>query len=276
MTAVPYLGDGLDLSLFDVTALAASQVAAATVPVSIAHTGAAPNVPGLTVTGSDATTESGYLGQDGADQFGAALTSQYLVDKGKPGKPALFGGAARISRKGAAAAPKANPNFVMRTVTIAGNDTNGRPNTGALVAMINVDDLARYAAASEMFQGTAKFSVPDGNYLALAVYTDTDANGVVTAEHDVFDTQLSISTDQTVQLDAKQATSKLAFSTPKPALNSGGSFWVERGDANGRVEYVQLGFLPGTPVWVSPQLKPVTVGTLSTHWPAASSGSTQP
>jgi len=252
-SAVPYLGNGLDLSLFDVTALAANKN---TVPVTFS--GGA--VPGLTVTGAG----TGYLNADGAKELGAALTKQYLADKAKAQKPALFGGVS-LSAPGAKPQTTATPHFPMRTVTIAGDNADGKPDTGALVLLANVDDTARYAAPNEMFQGTAKFSVPDGHYFAAVVYFDTDADGNVTAEHDVFDSQLTVSGDQTIRLDAKKATSRLTMVTPRPSQNSGGAFYVARMDTAGHPALIQLSFGAGVPVWVSPQPTPVTVGTMYSY-----------
>ncbi|HJP79638.1 MAG TPA: hypothetical protein VJ914_35530 [Pseudonocardiaceae bacterium] len=219
-TAVPYLGNGLELSQFDVTALAAN-------PPSNQNPAA-------------------------AKAFGAELTQHYLA-----GKAPLPGAAHTAS--------PAAPNFAMHTVTIAGNDTNGKPDTGALAVLVNVDDSARYAAPNQLYQGTAKFSVPAGNYFAAVAYYDTDANGNVTAEHDVFDSQLVVSGDQTLRLDANRATSKLTMVTPRPTLNAGGAFYLTRQDAKGAAIGLDLAFGPGVPVWVSPQPKPVTVGTLYSY-----------
>lgn len=261
-SAVPYLNNGLDLSMFDVTALAAGKNAQ--VPVAVDHTGAAPAVPGLTVTGTSPTVESGYLNPNGAKEFGAALTRHYLADKAANRRTTLFG-TATLRTPAAHRATPATPNFTMHTVTIAGNDTNGERDTGALVVLINVDDSVRYAAPNEMYQGTAKFSVPAGNYFAAVAYYDTDADGNITAEHDVFDSQLAITGDQTIRLDAKRATSQLTMVTPRPSQNAGGAFYVERGDANGISLGLQLSFGAGVPVWISPQPKPVTIGTMNSY-----------
>jgi hypothetical protein len=261
-SAVPYLNNGLDLSMFDVTALAAAH--SAQVPVAVEHTGAAPTVPGLTVTGTSPTVESGYLNPNGAKEFGAALTKHYLADKAANRRTPLFGNAT-ISIPGAHRAAPATPKFVMHTVTIAGNDTNGKADTGALVVLVNVDDNARYESVNEMYQGTAKFSVPVGNYFAAVVYADTDADGNITAEHDVIDSQFAISGDQTLRLDAKRATSQLAMVTPRPSENSGGAFFVTRTDANGVPAGLELAFGAGVPVWISPQPKAVTVGTMNSY-----------
>ncbi|MFI9383519.1 hypothetical protein [Kutzneria sp. NPDC052558] len=251
-SAVPYLNNGLDLSLFDVTALAAANNADK-VPVTVS--GAAAAVPGLTA--------GGYLDANGAKEFGAAVTKQYLADKAKAVKPALFGGDVRVAAPGAST--PVTPHFPMHTVTLAGNDMDGTPDNGGLAILVNVDDAARYAAPNEMYQGTAKFSVPDGNYFAAVVYYDTDADGNVTAEHDVFNSQLKVAGDQTIRMDAKKATSRLTMVTPRPTENSGGAFYLMRTDATGRPVGMELGFGAGTPVWVSPQPTPVSVGSIHSY-----------
>lgn len=265
-TAVPYLDNGLDMSMFDVTALAATSDAAKQVPVVADHGTGAQAVPGLTVTGTSANTESGYLNPAGAKRFGAALTQQYLADKAKRtfGHAGMFNGN-RISSVTAHAAAPAQTGSALHTITVAGNGTDGRPDSEAFVLLANVDDLARVEAGSQLFQGTAKFTGPAGNYLAIAAYFDTDADGNVTAEHDVIDSQVKVTGDRTIRLDAKRATSQLTITTPRPSLNSGGGFYLSRADAKGDSLGLSLSFGAGVPVWISPQPAKVTVGTLNSY-----------
>jgi hypothetical protein len=73
--AMPYLGDALDLSLFDVAALSAAEARDARIPVSVAATA---SVPGVTSNGSS----TGYLNDVGAASFGAAARAAVARDPG--------------------------------------------------------------------------------------------------------------------------------------------------------------------------------------------------
>ena len=72
LTAQPYLGGSLDPSLFQVSALAEAEHGSR-LPVRARHSGAAPALPGVTITSSGAGTALGQLTAAGAQAFGAAL-----------------------------------------------------------------------------------------------------------------------------------------------------------------------------------------------------------
>src|SRR6185437_15995142 len=88
--ALPYLGRGLDLSLFDV----AAQPGGATLPVRITYSGRTPRLPGVTITHAAAGTATGYLTAAGGKVFAAALTRQFAADHGTAsyGSDGLFAG----------------------------------------------------------------------------------------------------------------------------------------------------------------------------------------
>jgi len=147
--ALPYLGRGLDVSLFDVDALLARE-GEARVPVEVRHSGTPPALPGLTVTGTRSTaaagtTTTGYLTGSSAREFGAALVRQFLDDRAHHafGTRGLFAGGTAIRLAGTTDTPAAQPRFPMRTLTVNATDAAGRPDQGDPVFLYNVDDSGR-------------------------------------------------------------------------------------------------------------------------------------
>jgi hypothetical protein len=74
-TALPYLGRGLDMGLFDTSLLRAHEQGGR-LPVRISYHGNVSRMPGITVTGSGSGTATGYLTASSARAFGAALASR--------------------------------------------------------------------------------------------------------------------------------------------------------------------------------------------------------
>jgi len=258
--AAPYLNNGLDLSLFDVTSLAAVETGA-TIPIQVGYAGAEPAIPGLTVTGRTANSVSGYLTAAGAERFGAALTREYLAARaGNPAGSGPFGQHTTVGLAGATESlGTAQPQFAMHTVTIAGTDND------ALVFLINVDDANRLRAITGLYQGVAKFSAPAGHYLAVVLYADTDAAGEITAIRAVVHPELAISGNQTVRMEEKQATSRLTVATPRPSTSQGGVFHLLRTDALGAPTGIALPIVGGAPFWISPTSAPVHVGAMHSY-----------
>ena len=265
-SAAPYLNRGLDLSLFDVTSLAGLETNGL-IPIRVGFSGAEPAIPGLTVTGRTANSLSGYLTVAGAKQFGAAIAKEHLADRaGNSGGSLSFGQHATIGLAGAAeSSGEDHPQFVMHTVTIAGNDADGKPDNDALAFLLNVDDVNRFAAVTGFYEGAAKLSVPAGHYIAVVQYAEFDAAGDVTAIRAVVQPELTISGSQTVRMDEEQATSRLTVATPRPSTSQGGIFELWRPDARGAPVGIQLPIVGAAPFWISPTATPVTVGAMRSY-----------
>ena len=101
--ALPYLGRGLDPSLFSVAALQRAE-AGGRLPVRVAFAGRRPALPGVTITRAGAGSADGYLTGASARTFGAALARQVRRDHARAsyGADGLFGGRVRIGLAGAA------------------------------------------------------------------------------------------------------------------------------------------------------------------------------
>jgi hypothetical protein len=271
--ALPYLGRGLDLSLFDVAALAKAETGAqhGRVPLRIsrpASATAAPALPGVTTTGDQA----GYLTASSAVDFGKALVKQYLADKarGAFGGRGLFAGGSGLALAGATAPKTVTPQYVMHTLTVTGTAADGSPDQGDPVFVYNVDDSGVFGtdpteALNWFAGGTAKYSVPAGHYAALAIYLTTDADGNVTALREVVKPEFAVTADTTVAAPASDASSQVTMVTPRPALPNEGGFVLERAAAAGAPFYLDAGVGPGVPIRVSPTAKTVTTGTLDSY-----------
>jgi hypothetical protein len=173
--AVPYLGRGLDPSLFQLSALLDHEVSGR-LPVRIDYHGQVPALPGVTVTSSGGGTAQGYLTAASASAFGAALGRQYLADhaRGSYGSDGMFGGVSIALAGTAAAAPGEKPDFPMKTLTVTGTDEAGQADTGDEVMVVNADNSNRFSDPGEsintFYRGVTKFGVPAGHYWAFGAF----------------------------------------------------------------------------------------------------------
>jgi hypothetical protein len=265
-------------------------------------------LPGVTITAAGAGRASGFLTAASARTFGAALLRQFAADHaggsygrdgmfanglaiGLSGGPALAGQAvsavsalpalSALSRARAAAdAPRA-PRFLMRTLTVRGANLAGKPDTGDLVIVMNVDNSVRFGggfsffseAESVFYHGTAKYSLPVGHYWAIGVFADLKNPknpASETAERLAILPQFTVAgTRSTVSISERAATSRLAVRTPRPAFPLFASLLVSRTGKAGAPFGVELDTFAAFPTWVSPTSKRPTVGTLSTYNEAA-------
>jgi hypothetical protein len=227
--ALPYLGRGLDWSLFDVDA----------------------------VLRSAQKTDI-----NAAKDFGAKLVRKFLDDR-KRGTFTEFQPA--MSLPGAPVRKPAQPMSVMRTLTVTANGPDGKPDTGDTAVVYNTDngdlfDVGEYA--QPFYEGVAKFSVPEGHYSVLGLFFETDADGNVTAVRVSAQPEVNVVADVTTKVHAQQASSKVTWVTPKPALLQEGGFVLRRQAVTGSPLTVDLAVGPGVPIWVSPVSRPVTTGKL--------------
>jgi len=273
--ALPYLGHGLDLSLFDI----ATQPGGATLNVRISYTGSAPKLPGVTITHAAGGLATGYLTATGARTFGAALARQFAADHGRDsyGSDGIFAGGVYISAPGVSTvispttgtspqAPK-SPKFALHTVTVRGITAAGKPDTGDEVFLYDATNNALYGDPNEdpstFYQGTAKFSVPAGKYWAFGWFTTEDKKGNLTSLRTVLLPRISITGTQTITMRAASATSLLRFATPvKTTLNTAVvQFLVtdSRGNSNG------FGLIggAGAPLYFSPTTQTLIAGKMT-------------
>jgi hypothetical protein len=234
-TALPYLGRGLDLGLFDVQAL----LTGASVPVDPAT-------------------------------FGAALAKQFKEDnaKGHFGGQGLFAGGKTYALPGTPARRAAQPRSVLRTVSVDADDIAGKPADTGVAFLYNTDDgnlLDANESLNYFSGGTAKFSAPDGNYSALGLFWTADADGNPTEVRFSAQPEFAVKADKTVRVDASRASSKVTWVTPLPALLDDTGFLFRRAAKTGPALLVDFDAGPGVPISVSPTAVPVRTGALQTY-----------
>ncbi len=164
--ALPYLGRGLDPSLFSVAALQRAE-SGGRLPVQLAFTGRRPALPGVTITRSGPRSADGYLTAASAIRFGAALARQVRADHARAsyGADGLFGGGVQIALAGTARQAPARPAFRMHTLTVTGSNLSGQADNG-----------------DEVFGGNFRiaFTAPGGVDVTLPVSATDAAGGSIT------------------------------------------------------------------------------------------------
>jgi hypothetical protein len=213
--ALPYLGRGLDLSLFNVAALERAEHGGR-VPVTLHYRGRLGTVPGVTVTRAGAGTAAGYLTAGSAARLGTGLAG--LAGRGLSVR--LAGGLA-----GPAAAPSASGGTGTRSgtgartarVTVQGTGLNGRPTSDGIVLLGDVaNSNARGTGLKPFTNGTAKFSGPHGTYWALAIFFSPGRAAHPWLRIDVLP-QFKVAGNTTVRLSAAAATSQITLTSPRPS-----------------------------------------------------------
>lgn len=230
--ALPFLGRGLAPGLFEPGALQRAETGGR-LPVTVTYQGKVPGLPGMTITRARGGTAQGYLTAAGAATFGAALARQFAADHatGSYGRDGMFADGVSVSLAGspavagrAALAPRRSPAFRMHTLTVAGTNLAGQPDTGDIVFVFDADDAQRYAdpveSSSFFDHGIAKFSVPAGNFWALAIFQGPIHGQAVPAAYSVIAPQITASGNVTVHMAARAADSKVGFVTPRPSVQT--------------------------------------------------------
>ncbi len=217
--AVPYLGHGLDWTLFDVSALARAEKAGR-LPVRISYGARLRALPGVTITRSGGGLASGYLTASSARVFGAALIRQFRADhrRGSYGRDGMFAGRESVALAGTAAAATARPDLPMHVLTVTATNIAGKPDNGDAVFVVNEDNSTLFGDPNEsendFYQGSTKFSVPAGNYFALGMFFDASgATRLVVLPH----FSVPSTGTATVPIAESLASSKITFATSLPA-----------------------------------------------------------
>jgi hypothetical protein len=275
-TALPYLGHGLDLSLFDVGELARAEQGGR-LPVTLHYRGRLPAVPGIIVTQAGGGTAQGYLTPASAARFGAALARQTAAGSVRGGSipGGLFAGGLSVALAGAssvrpAGSARSRSGATTRTVTITatGTDLNGKPDTGGLVLAGDVDNENSPSPDLGSFKnGVATFTGPPGTYWALAVFVQNPASGqAASVRLDVLP-QFTVAGNTTVHLTARAATSKITMVTPRPAITQTTTLTLVRAAPHAPPSILSplvdsFSYNSAIPLWVNPVRKPPGHGTL--------------
>ena len=278
VAAVPFLGRGLDPSLFNVSGLLRRE-RGDRVPVRVAYRGRQPALPGVTFTRAGGGVATGYLSMASARVFGAALARQFAADRSRSsyGRDGMFSGGVSVSLAGAAPGRgrqagslvrATRSRNVMHTLTVTGTNLAGGPDTGGFVMVVNVDNSGRFSEGASFGHGTVKMTVPAGHYWAAGIFTDATHSGGPPAQRMVILPQFTVVKDATVGVDERTATSKITVATPKPSRALDTNFNVLRQGAAGPSSYVDISAQGQAPLYVSPTTQRPAVGKLQavTSW----------
>jgi hypothetical protein len=273
--ALPYLGRGLDPSLFDVNALQRAEQGGR-LPVTLHYHGQRPAVPGIIVTQAGAGTAQGYLTPASAAQFGAALARQPVAGSVRGSSSGgLFANGLSVALAGASSArpaisAHARPGAATPavTITVTGTDLNGKPDTGGLALVGDVDNTDFPSPGFGQFSnGTATFTGPPGTYWALGVFPQRSASGSVLSQRMDVLLQFKVAGNTTVHLTARAATSKITMVTQRPATTQTTTLTLVRAAPHAVVSAASpqidsFGYTSSVPLWVSPVGRPPSYGTL--------------
>ena len=277
--AAPYLGRGLDPSLFQTGALAKAE-SGGRLPVRVGYAAHVPVLPGVTITSSGSGTAEGYLTPAGARVFGTALARQFAADHadGGYGQNGLFAGGVTMTLAGAGAAarpgPAARPEFVMHTLTVRGTNLSGRPDTGDEVTLIDADNASRFWTPGEdsntFYDGVAKFSVPAGHFWVIGYFYQLHGDRVVSTHVDLLP-EITVTRNTKVHMAARAANSKIQFATSRPATIYSDIFETDyltdrapHGCCSESDSLISTpGQRPGATLYVSPMPTPARVGRLT-------------
>lgn len=258
-SAAPYLGTTLDPSLFDVTRLAQHPKTSLSVHVTLRAGAESASLPGISLRADSATQASGRFTVAGARIFGDALARQASHDIAAGARSVgMFRSVAGVSSAGASSVSQATRPAASHTLTVKGIDWNGNPDNGDSVNVYNVDDLNLFATTLTFSSGQAQATVPDGHYSLISFFFDFSSANI----YEVSVPQVTVSKDTTVTLDARDATSKISVSTPKPAPQP--VFIVEwaRTDANGLASSYTFLASDAFTFYVAPTKKKPSVGQM--------------
>jgi hypothetical protein len=243
--ALPYLGRGLDPSLFSLASLQREEKSGR-LPVTVSYTAATrPRLPGVTITKSGRGTATGYLTPASAKLFGAALARQFRTDHARAsyGQDGLFGDGVRIALAGVPAvapttgapttgapttgapttgAATVQPEYQMHTLTILGRNLQGQKDTGDDIMVFNAANPEIFGILFDnsnfFYKGVAKYSVPAGTYWAIGDFFSFSGNGG--SERLTVLPQFTVKGATTIRVNERSASSQVTMATPRRTVAS--------------------------------------------------------
>lgn len=256
--AVPFAGRVLDLSLFDVTRLAAT-APSGQIPVSLSfRAGVTPSAPaGVTLTAVSGQSATGYLTPASGAAFAAALRQQIAADKAA-GRTVGSGGLLGLaSMRPVGVGTPVTPAYPMRILQINATGTDGAALNG-YVTVVNTDDSRIMTLSEPIEDGVARIALPAGNYAAYMSDYSFDSLGDITADAMVAVNDFAVPASGDVPaltLDARTATAPVSITTQQPSTPQDSMERITRTPTQGPAAVLgTFTILAGTvPITVSPQ-----------------------
>ncbi|MFC0430745.1 hypothetical protein [Kutzneria buriramensis] len=242
--AAPYAGRQLDLSLFDVSALARARTRDG-IPVELSFaTGATPVAPpGVTLTAASGGVARGYVNVASTSRFAAMLRERIGADIAagrEPGTGPLPGGLVRMALAAPTTPGPATPAYPMRVVQLTTVGLSGQL-ANSFVTLFNVDSARRLPGKALFTHGEIqRLAVPEGHYVALSFFYDFDQHGRLVAGRWVTPgfTVSDSGAVTTIGIDERSASSRISVATPQQAAEDGMTVTFIPQDAAGQTGLV--------------------------------------
>lgn len=278
--ATPYLGHGLDMSLFDVTkAAAAGPGAGARIPVVLRFApGVTPTAPaGVTLSAVSGQSATGYLTPDSGRAFAQGLRDAVKADlaAGRPaGATAPFGGLLSMAALGAPT--PVQPAYPLHILQLNAVDDSGGPADLAII-LVNTDNARLYSGVVASYQGVARAAVPAGHYSAIALNFVFDPQAQTAKQELVSVEGITVPDSGPVPaatVDTRAATSPVTVTTQRPSTRLATQLTVVRSSAVGGQTGLVAGGGAAVDTYVAPTAAPA-VGSLyyQAEWSGASPAS---
>jgi hypothetical protein len=258
--ALPYLGHGLDPSLFLVQRPNLDRL-----PVRVTFAGSRiPRFPGVTLESVSAGAARGYMTAASLRALTTALARQFATDhaRGSYGRDGIFAGGIALSAAISENRPLPRARFPMYTLTVRGTDLAGRPDSGDVAMVFNVDNDIDLPNVGFFYHGSVRFSLPAGHYWAIGDFPEVSSAGLITAEHLDVLPQFTVAGDTAISLDERAADSRIEMRTPRQAVVAGTVIDLHRVTAAGQLTYGIWQAGGTNPLWISPTRTRPSTGLL--------------
>jgi hypothetical protein len=249
--AAGFIGQPLDLGLFDIDAMPRSSTGATQPALTVDYAASATHQvpPGL------AKQDANTFRVTDPREFGKAIAAQWRADKNGTVGSDMFAGISKIAPAGAA--DTNSPPGKLFTVTVKAFDRRGQRDTGDLGILSNADDTDLFLAGQTYYKGEFAFSVPAGHYSVSSfistVYPDNSVDFTLAVSPEV-----TVTKDMTVILDARKA-NRVSVSTPRPATPVQEQLNYQRDSQNGPSFAASFTTFGPDPLYATPT-QPVQTG----------------
>lgn len=277
--ALPFIGRGLDPSLFDLGQLERAE-SNGRLPVRLTFHGSRPALPGVTVTWAGRGSAEGYLTASSARAFGAALGGELSGGRARDSSAAagLLADGAHLALAGASAARPHTTGLHatgLHTLRVTASNLSGQPDSSGTAWVFDASSLAAFSSSGSFAGGAATFRVPVGRYWVIGDFDGTVGGRDV--RRLVFLPQFTVGRNTTVHVAERAATSKVTVVPPRPALPQVIRFTDVLRDQHGSIASIGWYSAPGT-ILVSPVWRRPTIGSVQAYTfeqltsPAAAAG----
>jgi hypothetical protein len=147
-----------------------------------------------------------------------------------------------------------------RTLTLKATDLAGKPDTGGVVQVFNIDGKNVRLPGEHFEHGVAKFQVPAGHYFALASFGGLKNPKIPLRT--VVVPQITVTGNTTVTVRETAASSEITMVTPRPATVLDTDVWLRRTTAAGPAVLLEGYFTSSQQIWFSPTHAKPALGTL--------------